>query len=464
MKQISLLLFSFISLTSFSQSISLTPNGTALLDIQGNTATPKGILIPRYTSVQKNNISTPSDGMLVYDTDTKNFWYYNAATPGWTKIAAGNVGLDLPYSGSVSSSYAQPVFQISNTSANGPWGILATTPTLSNDGIAMYGLDLGIGIGVYGKSSYSTGIKGESMYGGLAGHFIGGVRVAHENSTYDVPELELLRGIGGAGIPAPSPRDTRIYMGKYTSGGFNNRWIINAKVNGFQSQPNDRFRIQYSTNNGVNIAVENYATADILTIQPNGNIGVGVDPTEKLDINGNLKFNGKLSVNGTFGNNGEVLTSTGSSTAPQWKSVTSNQYTNFIIANLSSSGQGVSSLNGNFTLIKPSKVIVNVHASYEKNINCSSNCPIENFKLSTCIGDGFGCINGREVTVSQNFEESFNLGSILSLAGSAQKVFSLPAGSYNYVTTFSQTPTAGGYLKGGNAANATQVSIQIIEN
>lgn len=455
-----LLIFQF---EIFGQSITINPNGQDLLDVKGNTATPKGIVVPRYTSAQRNNIGSPSDGTMVYDTDTKNFWFYSTTTPGWIKVASGNVGLDLPYSSSTFGTGQQALFRIDNTNSESPWGILSTTPFASSTGIAIYGLDLGFsGIGVYGRSDYNTGIKGESTYGGFGGDFVGRVRVSHENSSYDVPELELLRGTGGVGNPPF--RESRIAMGKYTNGRYNNRWILSAKVNGFQSQPTDRFRIQYSTNNAVNGASENYSNVDILTIQPNGNIGIGIEPTEKVDINGNLKFSGKLSVNGSFGNNGEVLTSTGNATAPQWKALTTNnQYNNLIISNLSFSGTSTSSLNGTFTLTKPSKVIVNVYASYEKNINCTSNCPNQNFQLSTCIGNGFGCVTGREVTVSEHFTEYSNFGSNILVTGNAQKVFSLSAGSYNYETTFSQS-SSGGYLLGGAGSNPTQISIQIIEN
>lgn len=455
-----------IQFETFAQSITINPNGQDLIDVKGNTSTPKGIVVPRYTSAQRNNIYFPSDGTMVYDTDTKNFWFYSATTPGWIKIASGNVGLDLPYSASLFGAGQQALFQINNTNTVSPWGIFATTPSAADEGIAIYGLDLGYtrGVGVYGRSDYNVGVRGASSYGGFGGDFVGRVRVSHENSTYDVPELELLRGTGGAGIPAPTTKDTRIAMGKYTNGGYNNRWILSAKVNGIQSQPTDRFRIQYSTNNAINTSYENYSNVDILTIQPNGNIGIGLDPSEKLDINGNLKFSGKLSANGSFGNNGEVLTSTGSSTPPQWKALVNNQYNNLIISNLTSSGTSTSSLNGTFTLTKPSKVIVNVYASYEKYISCNSSfCPNQSFKLSTCIGNGFGCVTGREVTVSENYNEYSNFGTNILVTGNAQKVFSLNAGSYNYETTFSQT-ASGGNLVGGSASNTTQVTIQIIEN
>ncbi|MEZ4930570.1 MAG: hypothetical protein R2788_00325 [Saprospiraceae bacterium] len=60
-----------------------TPNAGAILDLK---STDKGLLIPRMTSAQRLAISggTPSKGMLVYDTNTQSFWYYNNA--GWNNM------------------------------------------------------------------------------------------------------------------------------------------------------------------------------------------------------------------------------------------------------------------------------------------------------------------------------------------------------------------------------------------
>jgi hypothetical protein len=49
------------------------------------------------------------------------------------------------------------------------------------------------------------------------------------------------------------------------------------------------------------------------------NIGIGTaTPTEKLDVNGNLKLNGALVTNNTAGVVGQVLTSNGPNNTPTW--------------------------------------------------------------------------------------------------------------------------------------------------
>ncbi len=66
----------FCSLFSYSQNIGIgttTPHSSAALEIQD---TSKGILIPRMTMVQRNAIANPTEGLMVYQTDsTKGFWY-----------------------------------------------------------------------------------------------------------------------------------------------------------------------------------------------------------------------------------------------------------------------------------------------------------------------------------------------------------------------------------------------------
>ncbi|AEW00553.1 hypothetical protein A4D02_24795 [Niastella koreensis] len=62
------------------------PDATALLDVKSST---KGLLIPRMTSIQRTGIATPATGLIVFDTDTNNFWYFNGTA--WMKLeTAGN--------------------------------------------------------------------------------------------------------------------------------------------------------------------------------------------------------------------------------------------------------------------------------------------------------------------------------------------------------------------------------------
>jgi len=54
------------------------PDNSAILDVK---SVSKGLLIPRMTAAQIAGISSPATGLLVYQTDGTNGFYYNAGTP-----------------------------------------------------------------------------------------------------------------------------------------------------------------------------------------------------------------------------------------------------------------------------------------------------------------------------------------------------------------------------------------------
>lgn len=56
------------------------------------------------------------------------------------------------------------------------------------------------------------------------------------------------------------------------------------------------------------------------------NVGIGVaTPTERLDVNGNIRFSGALMPNNLPGTTGQILISQGAGVAPIWGSVAGNQ-------------------------------------------------------------------------------------------------------------------------------------------
>ena len=71
-----------------------TPDPSAALHIE---STNQGVLVPRLTSGQREGISNTATGLLVFDTDTGSFWFYNGtawvnlSTPGLPKGLAGQV-------------------------------------------------------------------------------------------------------------------------------------------------------------------------------------------------------------------------------------------------------------------------------------------------------------------------------------------------------------------------------------
>jgi hypothetical protein len=81
-------ILSFVLISGFAQTGigTTTPDASAKLDI---TSTTKGLLVPRMTSTQKAAISSPANGLLVYQTDGVIGFYVNSGTsasPSWLRI------------------------------------------------------------------------------------------------------------------------------------------------------------------------------------------------------------------------------------------------------------------------------------------------------------------------------------------------------------------------------------------
>ena len=83
------LLIIFSASTASAQNVAINTDGSvanasAILDVK---STSKGILVPRMTTAQRITIASPATGLLVFDTDTQSFWFYNGSA--WTNLSAG---------------------------------------------------------------------------------------------------------------------------------------------------------------------------------------------------------------------------------------------------------------------------------------------------------------------------------------------------------------------------------------
>lgn len=96
--RLSILIFAvFLSTTNlFAQSLGLnnaTPDASSILDL---SATNRGLLIPRMTTINRTAIAAPADGLLVYDTDLDAFYYYDAtAAASWRALLADSKSTGL---------------------------------------------------------------------------------------------------------------------------------------------------------------------------------------------------------------------------------------------------------------------------------------------------------------------------------------------------------------------------------
>ncbi|MFY9307482.1 MAG: tail fiber domain-containing protein [Bacteroidia bacterium] len=137
----------------------LTPHASALLDMDASPANNKGILIPRLTAVQRLAIPSPANSLLVFDTDSACFFYWNAVSSNWkslcnsTSVVAGITG----------STGATGIGIVGATGNIGETGIIGTTGVAGLMGNT--GVTGSTGVG----SAGSTGNTGEIGSTGTTG-------------------------------------------------------------------------------------------------------------------------------------------------------------------------------------------------------------------------------------------------------------------------------------------------------
>ena len=71
----------------FTQTVigGITPDGSAMLDVQSNS---KGVLLPRMTTTERGNITTPATGLMIFNTTTEclEINLGTPSNPGWQGI------------------------------------------------------------------------------------------------------------------------------------------------------------------------------------------------------------------------------------------------------------------------------------------------------------------------------------------------------------------------------------------
>ena len=129
-----------------AQSVSVNTEGSpahasSILDVKSTT---KGMLVPRMSTAQRTAIVAPANGLLVYDTDTKTFWYHNGTA--WTNIttAVGGGSFTLPYDATVN--------------------LPGNAFKIANSGTSIEGSSTN-GSGVYGYSENGSGVNANSASG-----------------------------------------------------------------------------------------------------------------------------------------------------------------------------------------------------------------------------------------------------------------------------------------------------------
>jgi hypothetical protein len=221
-----------------AQSVTIDPSNSNanLIDAKANS---KGILIPKMTTTQKLAIVNPTEGLMVYDTDVKQFSYCLNPVPNpnltnCTWVNFGNV--QMPSTGWMIDGN-----DVKNTNT-GNIGIGTTSPTHAK--LEMRG-QVGSAVAMFGSDKNGVTISADNPEIGL-------------NYFYNNGTKTIKAGYGANFGMFPNTGD--VYIGNF---------------NGNQS----------STDFGAIAGYQN-----VVTIKQNGRTGIGTpDPFTKLDVEGGLR-------------------------------------------------------------------------------------------------------------------------------------------------------------------------------
>ncbi|OQA02350.1 MAG: Collagen triple helix repeat (20 copies) [Bacteroidetes bacterium ADurb.Bin408] len=119
-------LFLMLSGIKAQQGVAINNSGaqahaSSMLDV---SSTDKGMLIPRMTTLQREAIASPATGLIVYDTDFAQFWYFNGTI--WSSIT-GVSGVTGPTGPTGATGPTGPTGTTGVTGATGSTGATGAT-------------------------------------------------------------------------------------------------------------------------------------------------------------------------------------------------------------------------------------------------------------------------------------------------------------------------------------------------
>jgi hypothetical protein len=377
---LSLALFLFSSFI-FSQVGIGTTSPTGALDVSSST---NGILIPRVALTAKNvaaPIVNPQGGALenstlVYNTATAGvspndvvpgFYYWESLTSTWKPMVAtssgwsltGNSGTNPAVNFIGTTDNANLVFKRNNVRA----GLIGIN-TISLGVNALNPLSTGVHNIAFGVSSLSADTSGgyniSIGFGSMLKNTVGNFNTSVGNQALS----ENLSGISNAAFGDYALRSN-------VDGHQNSAFGTNALITNANGSQNSAYGVGslYFASGSFNTGLGYFALSNLQTGSSNigignqaqvpningnnqlsignqiygkdmndaflGKIGIGEpNPTEKLDVSGNLKIAGAFMPNNLSGNFGEVLASNGAGAAPSWVNSTVKPY-------ITTSGTGV---------------------------------------------------------------------------------------------------------------------------
>ena len=149
------------------------PDASAMLDV---SSTSKGMLIPRMTSAQRTSIGSPANSLLVFDTSTASFWYYDADAGSWSELSGSAGGscysLEESYNcggmgagRSITTDYGTIALNMTSSASNTE----ALSITTNKGTTSTPGSGISISHSAHGTALYGEITKSDNLYSAIQG-------------------------------------------------------------------------------------------------------------------------------------------------------------------------------------------------------------------------------------------------------------------------------------------------------
>ncbi len=360
-------------LPAFAQvSISVSnsnPDSSAMLDIQSSN---KGMLVPRMTTAQRNSISNPATGLLVFDTDTGGFWFYAGST--WQDLS-GNT----PNKISDADQNTQVLVEQSANDDNIRFKIAGNefarmdgkTFHLNAPGNSLF-IGQNAGINDDGNNRHNVFIGSEAgnanttgLWNTFLGYHAGRSNQTFNGNTFIGSEagLSSLTGssntfVGESAGKNNTTGDSGVFIGESAGGsntsGSNNTYIGLEAGGNNQTGSNNTIIGHWAGDNNTgsgniflgNLAGINETGSNKLYIENSNSASpliYGEFDNDLLRINGSLNINNNYTFPLTAGTNGQVLATDGSGNV-NWSNLISDNLGNHTATmDLNMAGHGITS-------------------------------------------------------------------------------------------------------------------------
>lgn len=207
MKTVKLYLMAIIMIAGYSSTaqVAVTTDGSsadssAMLDVK---STDKGMLIPRMTQTQIEAITSPANGLTVYNTDDCKFYVYRDCSSNWTEVDLGT--------GTITPG-GNPVPTVYNPATGETWmdrNLGASQVATSSTDAAAYGDLYQWGRATEGHESRTSGQTSTNATTAVpnGGNSWDGLFITESSSPYDwlTPQDNTLwQGASGTNNPCPA--------------------------------------------------------------------------------------------------------------------------------------------------------------------------------------------------------------------------------------------------------------------